>query len=181
MILHLFRQKNPLAGPASALYAAAVAQARRPEFYGRGGVPDSLDGRFDMVALQVYLLLRRLKRDGESAAPLSQALFDRMFEDMDHNLREIGVGDLVVGKRIKEMAKAFYGRIAAYDRGLAEGGASLGEALRRNLFRGTLPQDVQVAAVARYLATATAALEAQTLADLMAGRAAFPPFEGDIP
>lgn len=175
MILGLFRKKDPQAASAAALYATAVERARRPAFYGTGGVPDSLDGRFDFVALHVYLVLRRLKGEGESAAALAQSLFDLMFDDMEQNLRQIGVSDIKVGNRVKDMAKAFYGRIEAYDRGLAEGDAVLGDALRRNLFRGTTPDEGQVAAMADYLRFQVAFLQGQDLAGLLAGNLAFGP------
>lgn len=174
MILRLFSKKNSQAESADRLYAAAVRQARQPRFYLEGGVPDTPEGRFDLIALHVYLLLRRLKRDGEATAGLSQALFDRMFEDMEHNLREMGVSDLRVGGRVKDMAKALYGRIAAYDAGLDQGEAVLADALDRNLFRGTRVTRAQLAAAAGYLVQADAALGVQPLADLEAGRPAFP-------
>jgi cytochrome b pre-mRNA-processing protein 3 len=150
------------------LYAHLVAQARAPEFYRELGVPDSLDGRFEMLALHVFLTLRRLKRSGHE--PLAQALFDTMFTDMDRSLREIGVGDLSVGKRVKDMAKALYGRIAAYEAGLAErDDAALVKALERNLF-GTVaaPSAAAVAALARYLRQAAERLEAAAPAELAA-------------
>jgi cytochrome b pre-mRNA-processing protein 3 len=165
--------KAILAGPgrdvrdsAAMLYARAVEQARRPEFYSGLGVPDTLDGRFEMIALHVFLLLHRLKQSGEAAA-LAQALFDVMFQDMDQNLREIGVGDLSVGKRVKTMAKALYGRCAAYEAGLVEGDASLAAALRRNLF-GTLDAvgDVVLARFCAYLRRGAVALAAQPLGPL---------------
>ncbi|MGB1548449.1 MAG: ubiquinol-cytochrome C chaperone family protein, partial [Alphaproteobacteria bacterium] len=96
---------------ARTLYTQIVAQARRKEFYTAGGVPDTLDGRFEMLALHAFLVLYRLKR--LDADELAQALFDMMFADMDENLREIGVGDLSVDKRVKRMVSAFYGRVVA--------------------------------------------------------------------
>lgn len=92
------------------LYEAAVGQARLPEFYLEMGVADTLDGRFDMIILHVYLLARRLRQDGgRNAAKLQESLFEVMFADMDRSLREMGVGDLSVGKQVKRMAKAFLG------------------------------------------------------------------------
>src|SRR5687767_10591046 len=100
---------------AAALYAAAVAQARQPAFYVALGVPDTLEGRFELIVLHVHLLCRRLGALGESGAALAQALFDCMFRDMDRNLRELGVGDPSLPRRIKAMLEAYYGRIKAYD------------------------------------------------------------------
>lgn len=159
---------------AAQLYGAVVAQARDPVFYRELEVPDSLDGRFEALALHAFLVLNRLKADGEPAADLAQALFDAFFEDMDRSLREMGAGDLGVGKRVKAMAQGFYGRIRAYEQGLAGGETALADALRRNLW-GTVPApaDVHVAALSRYLKRQQAALAAQPIAALAAGRVAF--------
>lgn len=174
MPLRLFRRRRHERG-AEALYLAVVAQSRLPVFYAALGVPDTVDGRFDMIALHAFLLLRRLKGE-PAAAELAQAVFDLMFADMDRNLREMGVGDLTVGKRVKTMAKAFYGRIAAYDAGLdAADPAVLREALRRNLLRGTAPDDAALAALAAYVRSQAAALGRQPLDDLLGGAVAFAP------
>lgn len=164
--------------PARALYETIVLQARRPEFYAAGGIPDNIPGRFDMIALHAWLVMRRLKASeadqSRTAGGLSQALFDLMFADMDQNLREMGVGDLSVGKKVKAMAQGFYGRVAAYDVGLAGGPAVLAEALRRNLFATGSPDEAQVTAMAAYLSEANLRLAAQPTARLLAGEAAFP-------
>jgi cytochrome b pre-mRNA-processing protein 3 len=165
------------AAAADRLYAAIVAQARQPAFYGEGQVPDSLDGRFELVALHTFLALRRLRAEGETGTRLAQFLFDRMFVDMDESLREIGVGDLGVGRRVKTMAKAFYGRAEAYEAGLADPATEpLEQALARNLY-GTLAgrQGLPLAAVARYLRRAAMEIEAQAGPALLEGRISFPP------
>jgi cytochrome b pre-mRNA-processing protein 3 len=172
----LFRSENQTEA-AERLYTALVAQARQPAFYREGKVPDSLDGRFELVALHAFLVLRRLKSEGPAGARLAQRLFDRMFVDMDESLREIGVGDLSVGKRVKAMAKALYGRISAYEAALEDPAtAPLEEALARNLY-GTLPtaQGLPLAAMAAYLRRAAAEIDAQSGGDLFAGRISFPP------
>ena len=172
------RRRGP-AEDAKRLYDAVVAGARRRGFYAAGGVPDTLDGRFELLALHAYLVLRRLK--GESAAgEIGQALFDAMFLDMDESLREIGVGDLSVGRRVKQMAEAFYGRIAAYDEGLATADPKpLEAALARNLY-GTLGQaPAALAAMASYVRTAADRLAAIPAARLIEAGLAFPatPFD----
>lgn len=172
-----FFRRDPHAPAAMALYAAAVVQAREPAFYARLGVADSVDGRFDMVALHVFLLLRRLRKAGPEAAGLSQAIFDIMFADMDQNLREMGVGDLGVGKKVKRMAEAFYGRVAAYDAGLDGNAAALEAALARNLYRGAAPATPLLAAMAAYVRGQDQALAGQDAAALLAGRAVFAPVE----
>jgi cytochrome b pre-mRNA-processing protein 3 len=144
---------------AHALYAATVVQARQPEFYTRFAVADTVDGRFDVLALHAFLLLRRLGivagPGAEEARALSQAVFDLMFADMDQNLREIGVGDLSVGKKVRQMAEAFYGRINAYEAALDGppdvAPAALAEGLARNLYRGAPPAAECVAALALYV------------------------------
>ena len=117
------------------LYTAAVRSARAPFFYAELKVPDTLDGRFDMVGLHAYLLIRRLSAE-PAGQKVSQALFDAMFNDMDVNLREMGVGDLSVGKKVKVMWEAFHGRANAYAEALKSGPAALAAALERNLWPG---------------------------------------------
>jgi len=159
--------------PVERLYEAIVAQARAPAFYARLGVPDTLDGRFDMIALHVFLALRRLKAEGEGGRALAQALCDRFFADLDRSLREMGAGDLGVGRRVKAMAQAFYGRVAAYEAALNEDDAALVEALRRNLFGTVAPSAEAISAVAGYVRREAAALVAQPHAALAAGRITF--------
>jgi cytochrome b pre-mRNA-processing protein 3 len=115
-----------------AIYGMIVAQARLPAFYQRYHVPDTVNGRFDMVLLHLWLVLRRLQ-SSPGAAELSQALFDHFCSDMDDNLRELGVSDLKVPKQMLGFAEAFYGRIAAYDAALLAGGTALAQALARNI------------------------------------------------
>ncbi len=169
----------PVKKVAGKLYHAIVQQARQPGFYTNLGVPDTADGRFDMIALHAFLLLRRLKRDHGTTGAVAQAVFDTMFADMEHNLREMGVGDLAVGGRVKAMATGFYGRIAAYDAGLDAGeAAALGAPLRRNLYRGIEPHADHVAAMARYMCREDAALAEQSTERLMDGEADFGPAPG---
>ena len=158
---------SPIQTDAHRLYARLVEQARGPGFYAALCVPDSLDGRYEMVGLHVFLALRRLKREGAATAALAQALFDTMFADMDRSLREIGVGDLSVGNRVKDMASGLYGRIAAYESGLEDAdGAALEHALTRNVYGTVAPPPAAVAALARYVRAAAAALEMVPVAAL---------------
>jgi len=117
------------------LYTAAVTAARDPYLYITLGVPDTLDGRFDAVVLHVYLVIRRLNTAPPPGAELAQAVFDAMFADMDVNLREMGVGDMAVGKRNRAMWEAFHGRSAAYSAAWTNG-EMLAEAIARNIWRG---------------------------------------------
>ena len=165
--------RDRLEGPARALYETAVGQARLPAFYGALGVPDTLDGRFELVALHGFLLMRRLRSVEPGGAALGQGLFDIMFADMDASLREMGAGDLGVGRRVKTMAKGFLGRVAAYDAALA-GSEPLAAALGRNLYGTATPVPGTVETLAGYVESAAKMLAEQRCSDLLAGRAEFP-------
>ncbi len=161
---------------AVALYDIIVAQSRKPEFYVHCGVPDTVDGRFDMIVLHAFVVLRRLKDRHRDTA---QALLEAIFDDMDRSLREMGAGDLGVGRRVKTMAKALYGRIAAYEGALDGDGAALAEALRRNLY-GTVDPDLEcVEAMVAYVHTETASVEQQSLESIAAGSLSFGPPPGN--
>ena len=112
-------------------YEAIVAAARHPVFYADWEVPDTLDGRFDMISLHAFLVLDRLR--GEEQA-FRQALVDELFADMDRSLREMGVGDISVGKKVRKMAEVFYGRVAAYNQALSGADGALEAAIARNVF-----------------------------------------------
>lgn len=139
-------------------YVDIVTAARNPVLFEKLKIPDTLDGRFEAILLHGWLVMRRLKQI-ETAKPISQRLFDILFQDMDQNLREMGASDVVVGDRVKAMAKAFYGRIAAYESGLEEGDSVLLKALARNVFAGNPPPDSELAILADYLRRADAALQ----------------------
>ena len=160
-----------------AAYGRIVARAREPELYSGWGVPDTLDGRFELLALHAFLVLHRLRREHAATADFAQQLFDTMFADLDRALREMGVGDLGIGRRVKQMAAAFYGRIAAYEKGLGDD-AALAGALRRNLYGTAAPSPAQLAAALRYMKRQAAALAAEPVAALLAGEVGFAPLEG---
>src|SRR3954454_23930988 len=132
---HFRKPHAPRRGTIEAIYGMIVAQAREPLFYRAMGVPDTVNGRFDMVLLHLWMVLRRLRRF-EGSADLSQALFDHFCSDMDDNLREMGVGDLTVPKRMQKFGEAFYGRSAAYDRAPEAGAEPLAQALDKNILAG---------------------------------------------
>ena len=160
---------------ANGLYVTLVTQSRSPSFYKDCGVADSVDGRFDMIAIHCFLVMNRLKNSGKEAAQLSQALFDEMFNDMDRGLRELGVGDMGVGKRVRAMAKAYMGRVDAYDRALDDGGEALEEALLRNLYRGEEQAQRHAETMATYMRREQTALAEQADTDLLAGIVEFGP------
>ena len=159
-----------------ALYCAAVAAAREPYLYATLGVPDTLDGRFDLVSLHAFLVIQRLRGLPEPGPALAQAVFDAMFSDMDMNLRELGVGDLSVGKRVRAMWEAFHGRAAVYAEALQTADrAALAAALARNVWRGSPPPDGAPEALARLSLAQAAWLGGQPPAALAAGEARFLP------
>ena len=140
----MFRRSKPETEFAAALYVRTAEQARATELFEGCGIPDTLDGRFDSLALHAALMIERLLRepDGE---PLAQAFFDAMFRHLDLTLREIGVQDLGVGRRIKIMAEGLHGRALAYREALAGGATPLDEVLRRNAYGGRPPAAEAVA------------------------------------
>lgn len=171
--LHRRRERR---SAALAAYTRIVERARAPAFYVAWGVPDTLDGRFEVLALHVFLVLNRLKRETGEAAAFAQEVFDTMFADLDSALREMGAGDLGVGRHVQAMAKGLYGRIAAYERGLGDE-AAMTAALRRNLFGTSTASAAQLAAFSAYARRQIAALAAQPVTALIAGAVAFAPLE----
>ncbi|MDH3241417.1 MAG: ubiquinol-cytochrome C chaperone [Alphaproteobacteria bacterium] len=175
MLPSLFRKRAPEAA-ADALYGALVRQARAPWFYRDLGVPDTAEGRFEMIALHGFLVLHRIKAarqaEGPRAEQLGQALFDLMFADMDRNLREMGTGDLGVAKRVKALAKGFLGRIAAYEEGLNGADGDLGQALNRNVFAGSAGPGA-LATLTTYVRASAGRLASTSIDDMARGRLAF--------
>jgi cytochrome b pre-mRNA-processing protein 3 len=149
------------------LYDAVVAQARRPHWYLDGQVPDTLDGRFDMVAAVLCMVLLRLEDDADGAAPVAQ-LTERFIDDMDAQMRQIGFGDMVVGKHVGRMMGMLGGRLGAYRDGLQGGG--MDEALVRNLYRGDAPEAGALAHTRDSLRAFRAALTPVGVDALMEGK-----------
>jgi len=164
---------------AQRLYAAIAAQARRPDFFLSGGVPDTIDGRFEMVTLHAFLLFRRLKGHGEKAAAVAQSVYDVMFGDFDVSVRELGAQDLGVGRRIKFMTEAMNGRFIAYEAGIAAGPAGLELALKRNLYGTIEPVEECLKRMAEYTRQADAEISGQPIDQLMRGVVHFPGLEPD--
>ena len=163
---------NLAAMPGQALYNAVVEEARRPQWYLAGEVPDTMDGRFDMVALILSLALLRLESENSDAAKqLCADLADRFITDMDGSLRQDGIGDQVVGKHIGRMMAALGGRLGAY-RDAGADDAALADALRRNLWRGEAVRDDAVAWVVAEVRRRAAGLAARPYARLAAGEMA---------
>jgi cytochrome b pre-mRNA-processing protein 3 len=159
------------------LYNAVVHRARAPHWYLDGAVPDTVDGRFDMVAAVLSTVLLRLEADPAAAVP-SARLTERFVEDMDGQLRQLGIGDIVVGKHIGKMMSMLGGRLGAYRDGFAaagpgddadDGGKALDEAIVRNVHRGQAPAPAAVAHVRAALLDLRARLAAVPLPALLAG------------
>jgi cytochrome b pre-mRNA-processing protein 3 len=152
-----FRRSSESDAIAAAFYGAIVAQARKLALYAGLGVSDTVDGRFEMIVLHAVLVLDRLQGN-EAERALAQAIFDLYCIDMDRSLRELGVGDLGVPKRMKKMTERFYGRAVAYRRALAASDTdALADALSRNVFGGPVPD---VAPLAAYVAASFEVLAA---------------------
>src|SRR5260370_13401957 len=166
-------RREPGGGAAELDCRGVVEQARQPGFFFDGGVADTLDGRFELICRHAFLYLHRLKCEQPRAALFGQRFFDVMLADFDRSLREMGTGDLSVGREVKRMAEAFYGRIVAYQQGLASTDAALQPALARNLFGTAPPTPDRLTAMARYVRREAADLDRQSAAELLAGRVSF--------
>lgn len=156
------------------LYGAIVAQARRPAFYIDYAVPDTMEGRFDLIVLHVYLVFRRLAGEAAELRNLGQGVFDRFAQDMDDSLREMGTGDLAVPRRMRTMGEAFYGRAAAYDGALAATDEQpLVAALARNVYGGRVDAADAARKLAPYVKDCAAVLAAQDTAAIARGEIKF--------
>ena len=175
-LLDFFKTRDKNA-PVHEAYLSIVKQARRPELYTSAGAPDNFDGRFDMMALHVHFILRRLRALGMGRSEVGQALFDQFFKDMDQAMREAGVGDMGVGKKVQKMVEAFYGRATAYDEVLdaGEGDMASGiyDILSRNLYPSSAlssEQETALNALANYALGLETHLADMTLDDILSGR-----------
>jgi len=167
MILERLFKPRPARLAGENLYAAAAAQARQPGFYTALRVPDTREGRFELYSLHVILLVERLKGQGAQAAEVSQALFDAYVRGLDDAFREIGAGDMSVGKKMKKLGEAFYGRLRAY--GQAQDAAAL-----RTLIARTVGEEADAAGLARYVVAARAHLAEGPLEKVLEGHVSWP-------
>ncbi|GJD53441.1 hypothetical protein OPKNFCMD_6216 [Methylobacterium crusticola] len=167
MIRNLFRREDARRRAIEALHIRINAAARVPALYLDLGVPDTVEGRFEALCLHVWLVLRHLRRLPAPAADVAQDLVNSVFAQLDSSLRELGVGDMGVAKRMKKLAQAFYGRAAAHDAALDAGDRP---ALAAALARNVLGRDEPAAAggLAAYVAAADAALAGVGLDAMMA-------------
>jgi cytochrome b pre-mRNA-processing protein 3 len=173
MILSLFRGTPTV--PPERLYGEIVAQARQPWLYTTACVPDTVDGRFDMIVLHAFLVFDRLRQEDDEARAFSQAVFDEMFKDMDRSLREMGASDVGVGPKVRRMAEVFYGRTRVYSEALQQTGEdrrqALVTALARNVFAGG--DEAGAGPLADYVLAVHRALGERPLESLLSGEAGF--------
>ena len=175
MFQRLFgRERHANRAITEALYAQIVAAARQTVFYSDWNVPDTPLGRFEMLSLHMYLVQHRLRGAGGPAAEVAQVLIDEFFLDVDHSLRELGISDVGVPKRMKKLAKMFYGRTAAYDNALKDDDrVALAAALARNV-RPDAGEWPEAPLLAGYVREATTQLASQPTESIVAGALAFP-------
>ncbi len=164
---------DSLVREAHAAYAQLVGQSRQPQFYSEYGVEDTVDGRFDVILLHMFLVIHRLRGEqGDEAGHFIRALSETFFSDMDRSLREMGVGDTGVGVRIKKMAQAFYGRMQHYEQSVHNPEA-FAESLKRNLYRGNDVSADTLARMAGYVQRNAAHLQTQSLDAISGGTMTF--------
>jgi cytochrome b pre-mRNA-processing protein 3 len=164
-VKHLFRPRMT----AAACYAAIVAGARQPRFYADFGVPDTMDGRLDMLVLHLFMVLRRLKQSGRSH--FAQELTEAFFKDVEDNFREIGVSDQAVAKKMRAVEGIYHGRLNAYDHALAQSDDAFASALARNILASERTEIADM--LAGYCRDAMATLAGVSVEDIEAGKVNF--------
>lgn len=155
------------------IYGSLVARARNPALYRDLNVPDTINGRFDMMVMHVFVLSHRLKDAGDACRELSQGLFDAFLLDMDRGMREEGVGDTSVPKKLKKMTQVYYGRLRAYESPLEEGNKpAIAEIINRNIFTGK-NDDESADDLADYMLNLHVHIEALSVAEILNGDIGF--------
>ncbi len=174
---NLFRRR-PHKDAGFLMYGAIVAQSRQPAFFADLEVEDSFEGRYEMLVLHVFIVLMRLRKESEGGDEIGQAVFDTMFADLDISLREMGVGDLSIAKRIKKLASAFYGHVGVYDEAVrAEDDAALELSLERNVFAGREGCRPAANRLARYVRASLSTLDDVAIAEILRGELVFAPID----
>jgi cytochrome b pre-mRNA-processing protein 3 len=167
----LLKKKNIHQEAAKAVYAQLLDRTRAQVFYKGYGVPDTFNGRFDVLVLHVFLIVNRMKDEGAAGRDFNQALFDATFADMDQTLREMGIGDMGVPKHMRRMMKGFNGRVHAYTEALED--ETMEYAIRRNIYAGReIPQE-QFEKLEDYIRISINALKARSASDIFEGRKIF--------
>lgn len=172
-MLNWLAKRADVARKAENLYGAVVAQARQPSFYVDFGIPDTLEGRYEMIVLHMFLLLERLREATPDDTRVSRALIERFVTDMDDCMREIGVGDLTVPKKVKQAAAGLYKRADSYRRAHAIGADALTEALGEMC--AELPADaIRTRELSQYVSAAIKTVNGQDIQQVLEGAPAFP-------
>jgi len=157
------------------LYDSIVAQARQPAFYGLYGVADSVSGRFELIVLHLFIVLERLRMPEEEQEELSKALVETFVQTMDHEMREMGVGDLSVPKKVQKAAKGFYGRLQSYSGAVrCDDNARLPTALVRNVYDADVERSKDAERLANYVRVSLRVIGSQNMNELIASGGSFP-------
>lgn len=177
MIFEKWFPPRPAVAAGRALFTGLSAQARQPELYLQAGVADTVEGRFELYVLHLVLVLHRLKGEGSQAGETSQAAFDTFLKNLDEGLREMGVGDLSVGKKMRKLGEAVYGRIKSYDKALDADAApeDLAAVIGRTVFQGDAAPGAE--ALAAYVRRVQADFAAQPLANILKAELRWPAFQ----
>ena len=166
-------RRNPSRALLDRLHGEIVGAVRRPAFYLDYGVPDTFEGRFELLVLHAGLVLRRFNAAEAPGPEVAQDLVDTVFAHLEADLREAGVGDITVPKRMKKLCEAFLGRSAAYDAGLRAGAEAMNAAVARNIYAGR-SEGGEAERLSRYAVLASSALAATALDACLAGPLPFP-------
>ena len=183
MMFDFLSRSKKLNNAAHQLFLNVIEQSRNDKFYKNYGVEDSLDGRFDLMTMHMSIILNKLEQHSEinDAKIVRRNLQEIMFDNLDLSLREIGVGDLGVGKKIKVMAEAFYGRIAVYQSLLnSNNQGELSDALERNLYRGKDLDDKILPEMVKYVFSQWDNVHEQSIEKIVKGNIIFLAIEGEI-
>lgn len=175
MVFGLFGKKNNNKVIVERQYAALTEAGRQPGFYLDHNVPDTVMGRFEMISVMLILYFRRTANSPRSGQEIAQEIVDAFFEDLDHSIRELGIGDLSVPKRMKKLAGMFYGRLESYARALGERDeAALAAALKRNFHPESKDEALSMLTLARYMLETEQALAAVREQTIEGGDLAMP-------
>jgi cytochrome b pre-mRNA-processing protein 3 len=176
MIFGLFRTKNHNRIIVDRQYATLAATARTPDFYARLDVPDTVMGRFEMLSVVMILFFRRTRASATSGQELAQEIVDAFFQDIDYSIRELGIGDNSVPKRMKKFASMFYGRLESYAAAMdGSDHEALAAALRRNIHPDNAGEAPSMTGLANWMMTAEGHLGQVSEAEIATGSATFPP------